>query len=97
MHLRSETAKMWLKRLKTIAVVLFYLFDFVSDIINGAQFIRNGHPLWGSLCLGLVAVPGIVHGVWELSNNGCYSEGLLSFLKYSLFGSIILPFRTVKG
>ena len=34
-----------------------FLFDVISDIVNGVYTIEEGHPIWGGVIIGLVFVP----------------------------------------
>ena len=54
--------------MRTIARVLFYdvllgLVYIASDAFLAYFYFSNGHPWWGALTLGAVALPGTLGGV----------------------------------
>ena len=34
-----------------------FIFDVVSDLINGANFIKSGNPFWGSVVIAAIFLP----------------------------------------
>ena len=70
--------------------------DVGSDLLNGINFITQGSPIWGVLCLGLTMVPGIVEGVTRFVHERTRGS-FLECVIFCLFGWIILPLQTVYG
>jgi hypothetical protein len=91
-----EMADIW----KILTTILFKIcptpVDVGTDLMNGVNLIANGSPIWGSLCLGLTMIPGIVAGVgWFV-----YFRTWGAFLRcvlLCLFGWILVPLMTVYG
>ena len=85
----------WVKKLGPKCKIIFsdiafLLADFGSDILNGVQLIRAGHPMWGGICLGLTAAPGTVIGL------GVFSGGVKDRdITGALFGLVLVPFGWV--
>ena len=86
---------MWLRRLKIFVLDLtLYVFDFLSDLVNGIILVANGHFIWGTVCILTTNIPGLVWGyMWHRHKDHHWTQRW----KYYLLGWIIVPFRTVKG
>ena len=86
--------------LRVIKTIIFSILptpgDVGSDLWNGVNFITNGSPIWGVMCLGLTMVPGIVNGVGLIIQERTWSNFLLCVI-FCLFGWILLPLMTVYG
>ena len=89
-----------LEILQVIKTIMFSILptpgDVGSDLWNGVNFIVNGSPIWGVMCLGLTMVPGIVHGVGWFVSDRTWGTFLFCVI-FSLFGWILLPLGTVYG
>ena len=85
-----------LRRLRILVLdFALYLFDFVSDIVNGLLLLANGHYAWGTVLLLTTNIPGWIWGyMWYSRVN---DENWTKRWKYYVFGWVIVPFRTLKG
>ena len=82
-----------LRRLRILVLdIALYLFDFVSDIVNGLLLLANGHYAWGTVLLLTTNIPG---WIWIWGGHMWYhwTERWM----YYVFGWVIVPFKTLKG
>ena len=84
----------WFKTLKSLIFDQgIFAFDFSSDIVNGVQLIRDGHPLWGASCLILTAFPSWILGLSTFLDD----KDWLLFLASLMLGWLYIPMQTIRG
>ena len=52
-----------------------YLADVISDVVTGVNYFVKGDPLFGSLTIALIFLPGFVRGIYELFRRPVVYEG----------------------
>ena len=76
-----------------------FLFDVVSDILNGVTFIKEGNPIWGWTVIGVTFLPMtvVVTGVAiiTLLGSSSWREKLLILLLALILAPIAIPLLTV--
>ena len=75
-----------------------FVFDVVSDLINGVNFVNDGDPIWGSVIIGAIFLPAtclLALGafVWFVEqDDGC--ERILFALLLPLIGPVAIAVAT---
>ena len=72
-----------------------FVFDVVSDLINGVNFVDGGDPIWGNVIIAATFLPAAfllpvvfkAMGCWEMG-DGCCSCMRFFFLKVPLLGLV---------
>lgn len=76
-----------------------FLFDVVSDILNGKTFIDEGQRTWGLTVIGLMFLPMTVVYAWaviqELQESVSWRQSLLILLLAPIIAPIAIPLLTV--
>ena len=63
-----------------------FVFDVVSDLINGVNFVNGGDPIWGSVIIGATFLPAtfllaIIVVAWFVEEaDGCRQRALFLLL-----------------
>ena len=76
-----------------------FVFDVLSDVINGVNFINNGDPIWGSVIIATTFLPAtclLVVGaiIWFLDDKvSCYQR-VIFFILLPLLGPFATAFAT---
>ena len=75
-----------------------FVFDVVSDIVNGVNFIEDCNPIWGSVIIGIIFLPITVYLAWfgfvrEFRNGSCLKKVLLILL-LPLYGPVAIALAT---
>ena len=75
-----------------------FVFDVVSDLINGVNFVNGGDPIWGSVIIATTFLPatfllGLLALIWLDNAAGC-CERVLLLLLLPLFGPIAIAVAT---
>merc|ERR1712107_25833 len=87
-------------RIKTLVFDLgLFLFDVVSDIYNGVNFMDGGNPIWGWTVIGLIFLPMTVFYAWltfeKLLKSSSWWQRLLILVLAPLLAPIAIPLLTV--
>ena len=78
-----------------------FLFDVVSDILNGITFIKEGNPIWGWSVLGVIFLPMTVQCAvvtvadFRRQSAGSWHKKLLILLLAPILAVILIPLVTV--
>ena len=76
-----------------------FLFDVVSDIYNGVNFMDEGNPIWGWTVIGLIFLPMTVFYAWhtfkKLLESSSWWQRLLILVLAPLLAPIVIPLLTV--
>ena len=79
-----------------------FVFDVVSDLINGVNFVNDGDPIWGSVIIGAIFLPAtfllaIIACFFLFSDNSHGCECVLKvvfILLLSLLGPVAIAVAT---
>ena len=75
-----------------------FLFDVVSDILNGVNFIKGGYTLWGSSVIGVTLLPMTIFytgSLYALYTSSAWKKKLLILLLAPILAPVAIPLATV--
>ena len=76
-----------------------FVFDVVSDLINGVNFVKDGDPIWGSVIIGATFLPAtfllaIIAVRWLIDDNTGCCQRVLFLLLLPLLGPVAIAVAT---
>ena len=75
-----------------------FLFDVVSDILNGVNFIKEGNPIWGWGVISVTFLPmTVLYAVFAISfllESSSWWQKLLILLLAPILAPIAIPIMT---